>query len=264
MDAGVSQEAVAGAPRGALPSRARKSVPEPTPMGARNWTILPIRASSSARRKQAGGAARAASSILSTLVRLGVWVWLYQWPSPRERTMTKEEWREGLNQNCYEGHSCIQSKMLCVPAVCVCARLAASVAIVCALPLTVLRMRRHWGVAPDVANRVKASSMMAWLEEDVIRPVPWQKRMAGGLSPAMMAAEKVDRCRCARRRSMASLAPQISACWELSTCGRAMLHAARVTRTPSDPLADLSTAPAPDALCPCTTQVAPSKVISRQ
>ena len=114
-----------------------------------------------------------------------------------------------------------------------------------------------------MARRVNASSIMAWLEDDVIRPVPWQKRMAGGLSPAMMAAETVERSRCARRMSMASLAPQISACWELSTCGRAMLHAASVVLMPSDPFADLRTAPAPAALCPCTRHVAPSKVISR-
>ena len=85
--------------------------------------------------------------------------------------------------------------MTCVHGVCVCARRAASVASVCALPLTDLRMRRHWGRAPDMVRRVKASSMMAWLDEEVILPVPWQKRMAGGVSPAMIAAVKVERWR---------------------------------------------------------------------
>ena len=87
----MSQEAVSGNPRGAWPCRARKWMPEPIPMGARNWTILPIRAHSSERRKRAAGAVQAASSILSTLARWGVWVWLCRWPSPRERTKTKEE-----------------------------------------------------------------------------------------------------------------------------------------------------------------------------
>ena len=53
-DVGVGQEAEAEALHDALPSRARRLAPEPTPMGARNWTILPIRASSKAGRRQAG------------------------------------------------------------------------------------------------------------------------------------------------------------------------------------------------------------------
>ena len=54
-DAGVGHEVEGENLHDALPSRALRLAPEPNPMGSRNWSILSIRASSKAGKRQAGG-----------------------------------------------------------------------------------------------------------------------------------------------------------------------------------------------------------------